>query len=242
MAPSDGYGGERRAWHRLKQADQTALRECGYERTWLPGEILALQGSPPSGMYIILSGWVKITARNYRGDDAPLAARGPGEIVGELSPISQLARSATITALDTVRTLVIPRDRLLALLERRPGIAQELLRTTGIRLQQSDRLRLESGGPDFAQRLAAVLLELAVQYSPDWTKAEKVDLNVTHEDLAGYARVSRRTLLRGLEELRRLKVIKTARHRVTITEPDILRELAAGNPPPDPNPFQNPSQ
>jgi CRP/FNR family transcriptional regulator, cyclic AMP receptor protein len=224
---------ERRAWHRLTPADRAALTECGYERTWLPGEILALQGSPPSGMYVILGGWVKITARNYRGDDAPLAARGPGEIVGELSPISQLARSATITALDTVRTLVVPRERLLRLLHTNPGIAQELLRTTGIRLQQSDRLRLESGGPDFAQRLAAVLLELAVQYSPDWTKAEKVDLYVTHEDLAGYARVSRRTILRGLDELRRLSVIQTARHRLTITEPDILRELAAGNPPPD---------
>lgn len=233
MTPSNGYGGERRAWYRLTPADRAALMECGYERTWLPGEILALQGSPPSGMFVILAGWVKITARNYRGDDTPLAARGPGEIVGELSPISQLARSATITALDDVRTLVVPRDRLLTLLTTHPRIAQELLRTTGIRLQQSDRLRLESGGPDFAQRLAAVLLELAVQYSPDWTNAEKATLNVTHDDLAGYARVSRRTLLRGLDELKRLKVIETARHRVTITEPDILRELAAGNPPPD---------
>lgn len=230
MTPPNPYGGERRAWYRLPEPDRAALRDCGYERTWLAGEILALEGSPPSGMFIILSGWVKITARNYRGDDAPLAARGPGEIVGEMSPISQLARSATITALNKVHTLVIPRDRVLNLLATHPKIAQELLRTTGIRLQQSDRLRLESGGPDFIQRLAAVLLELAVQYSPDWTNAEKVDLNVTHDDLAGYARVSRRTLLRGLEELRRLKVVRTARHRVTILEPDLLRELAAGNP------------
>jgi CRP/FNR family cyclic AMP-dependent transcriptional regulator len=223
--------GEPRAWHRLTPEDRAALTECGYERTWHRGEILALEGGPPASMFVILAGWVKITARNYRGEDAPLAARGPAEIVGELSPISQLTRSATITALDTVLTLVVPRDRLLALLARRPGIARELLRTTGIRLHQSDRLRLESGGPDFAPRLAAVLLELAVQYYPDWTSAEKVDLNVTQEELASFARVSLSTLRRGLDELKRLSVIEVGRHRVTIIQPRILRELAAGNLP-----------
>lgn len=223
--------GEPRAWHRLTSADRAALIDSGYQRTWHPGEILALEGSPAGSMYVILSGWVKITARNYRGEDAPLAARGPAEIVGELSPISHLARSATITALSTVQTLVVPGERLLVLLARRPGIAQELLRTTGIRLQQSDRLRLESGGPDFAPRLAAVLLELAVQYHPDWTSADKVDLNVTQDDLASYARVSRSTLRRGLDELKRLSVVEAGWHRVTIIQPAILRELAAGNLP-----------
>lgn len=223
--------GEPRAWHRLAPADRAALTACGYERNWHPGEILALEGSPPSSMFVILAGWVKITARNYRGEDAPLAARGPAEIVGELSAISQLARSATITALDTVRTLVVPREQLLAVMRSHPGIAQELLRTAGIRLQQSDRLRLESGGPDFASRLAAVLLELAVQYYPNWTTAAKVDLNVTQDDLASYARVSRSTLRRGLDELKRLRVVETHRHQVSIIRPEILRKLAAGNPP-----------
>lgn len=237
MSASEAAG-ERRAWLRLTAEDQAALRASGYERTWQPGEILALEGSPPSSMYVILAGWVKITGRDYRGEDTPLAARGPSEIVGELSPLSHLSRTATITALSVVRTLVVPRDRLIALVDRRPAIERELLRTTAIRLHQSDRLRLQSGGPYFTQRLAAVLLELAVQYHPDWTSAEKVTLNVTQEDLAKYARVSLRTLLRGMQDLRALAVVQTRRHRVTILNPAILRELAAGNHPA----FQNPPQ
>lgn len=233
MPPSDATDGERRAWLRLTPDDRAALTAAGYERTWQPGEILALEGSPPSSMYVILAGWVKITGRDYRGEDAPLAARGPSEIVGELSPLSHLTRTATITALSAVRTLVVPRDRLIAVVDRRPGIQRELLRTLAIRLQQSDRMRLESGGPYFTQRLAAVLLELAVQYYPNWTSAEKVDLNVTQEDLAKYARVSPRTLVRGMQELRRHEIVETRRHQVTILKPAILRELAAGNPLPE---------
>ncbi len=231
--PASDAADELRAWLRLTPDDRAALTACGYERTWHPGEILALEGSPPSSMFVILAGWVKITGRDYRGEDTPLAARGPAEIVGELSPISQMSRTATITALSAVRTLVVPRDRLLTLLASRPQIARELLRTIGIRLHQSDRLRLESGGTYFTQRLAAVLLELAVQYYPDWTSAEKVNLNVTQEDLAKYARVSLRTLLRGMQDLRGLKVVATRRHQVTILKPAILRDLAAGNSPPE---------
>ncbi|EMD26399.1 transcriptional regulator, Crp/Fnr family [Amycolatopsis azurea DSM 43854] len=202
-------------------------------KVWRPGQILALQGSPPTSMFVVLHGWVKISATNYRGEDAPLAARGPAEIVGELAPISGLPRSATMSAIDEVHTLVVPKDKFLGVLRDRPRIAEEIFRNAAIRLQQSDRLRLESGGPDFPQRLAAVLVELALQHAVDWTNEEQVVLRFNQGELAGFARVSRSTLIRGLEELRRLGVVHTARQRVTITHPRALRELAAGRPPPD---------
>jgi CRP/FNR family cyclic AMP-dependent transcriptional regulator len=227
----DVSSGERRAWHRLTEAERAALTASGLVRVWQPGELLVLQGSPPTSMFVILSGWVKITASNYRGDNAPLAARGPAEIVGELGPISGLPRIATMQAIDEVRALVIPRERLMAVLRQWPRINEELLRSAAIRQQQSDRLRLESGGNDFPQRLAAVLLELALQYDPAWEAASEVVLNETQEDLASYARVSRSTLIRGLDELRKRDIVRTGRHRVTITRPDMLRDLAAGRLP-----------
>jgi CRP-like cAMP-binding protein len=232
MGPSETGNGERRAWHRLTVAEQNALTVSASQRTWQPREFLAMQGSPPSSMFVIIRGWVKITATNYRGDNAPLAARGPGEIVGELAPISGLPRVATIQAMDEVCAWVITADRLLGVLGRNPRIAMELLRSVAFRLQQSDRLRLESGGTEFPQRLAAVLLELALQYDPDWAAASEVVLHETQEDLASFARVSRSTLIRGLDELKRIGVVKTARHRVTIVRPDVLRDLAAGRPAP----------
>jgi CRP/FNR family transcriptional regulator, cyclic AMP receptor protein len=231
MGSAENGSDERRAWYRLTAAEQAALLACGIQRTWGPGEILALQGSPPSSMFVIFQGFVKITAANYRGDNAPLAARGPAEIVGEMAPISGVPRIATIQAIDEVRALVVPRDRLLALLEQMPRISAELFRSAVFRLQQSDRLRLESGGSLIPQRLAAVLLELALQYDPDWEVADEIQLPETQEDLASFARVSRSTLIRGLDELKKLGVLETARHRVTIIRPDMLRDLAAGNPP-----------
>ncbi|MGC7098416.1 Crp/Fnr family transcriptional regulator [Amycolatopsis lurida] len=222
---------ERRAWLRLTPDEQAALTAVGHLKVWQRGQVLALQGGPPSSVFVVLRGWVKISATNYRGDDAPLAARGPAEIIGELGPISGLARTATISAIDEVQTLVVAREKFAVVLRARPRIAEEILRMAAIRLQQSDRLRLESGGPDLPQRLAAVLLELALQH--DLGQAdEQVELRFNQGELAGFARVSRSTLIRGLDELRKLGVVRTARQRITITRPLALRELAAGRPPP----------
>ena len=70
-------------------------------QTWSALVRGAMQGSPPSSMFVIFEGWVKITATNYRGDNAPLAARGQGEIVGELS-LALVLRLAVESARDLV--------------------------------------------------------------------------------------------------------------------------------------------
>jgi CRP/FNR family transcriptional regulator, cyclic AMP receptor protein len=221
-----------RTWNRFTQAEQAALTEAGFERTWRPGEIIAMQGGPPGSMYVIHRGRVKITATNYRGENATLATRGPAETVGELGATSGLPRTATIQAIDEVHALVIPRDKLRAVLRKWPHIFEELFRTVALRQQQSDRLRLEAGGPDFVHRLAAILLELAAETSADLTNSTRVELRLSQDELASLARVSRSTLIRGLDELRRHAAIQTARQRITLTRPDILRDLAAGGPPP----------
>lgn len=226
-------GSASQIWYRLTKTEQDALMAAGYTRVWRAGETIAPQGSPPNSMYVILGGWIKVTATNDRGDQAPLAARGPGEIMSDAA-ITGTPRAAAILAITDVHVLVIPSARAHAVLHRHPHITEELLRTTAIRLQQSDRLRLESGGSEFPQRLAAVLLELALQYLPDATPNSHISLPFNQDELASFARVSRSTLIRGLDELRKHHIIQTARRRTTINNLQALHDLASGRPLPEP--------
>jgi CRP/FNR family transcriptional regulator, cyclic AMP receptor protein len=220
-----------RIWQRLTEAERATLTEAGYIRTWQTGEIIALQGDTAGALSVILDGWVKISVTNHRGDSAPIAIRGPSDIIGELGPMAGIPRTATMQAIQNTRTLTIPLERFRSVLRRFPRINEELLREAGYRLQQSDRLRLESGGPDFSSRLADLLLELCAQCAPDAGDNDHIDLPFGQEELAAFARVSRSTLVRGIDELRSLGIIKTSRRRVTVLRLQRLRDLASGKEP-----------
>jgi CRP-like cAMP-binding protein len=88
-----------------------------------PGQLLALQGDPGSGMFVILDGEVAV---EWRGGFVEL---GPGNFFGELTLLAPGGtRIARVRASSRVRCLAIPRDDALALIESEPTVALVMLR------------------------------------------------------------------------------------------------------------------
>lgn len=94
-----------------------------------PGQILALEGDPGSGMFVILAGRVSIDAR---GGTFEL---GPGDFLGELALLNPEAeRVARVRAVTDVRCIGVPRGEALALIESEPSLALAMLRELARRL------------------------------------------------------------------------------------------------------------
>lgn len=93
------------------------------ELTCKAGQILALQGDPGSGMFLILEGTVAV---EWRGGSAEL---GRGNFVGELTLLAPGgSRNARVRAKTDVRCLGLARDDALALIESEPSVALAMLR------------------------------------------------------------------------------------------------------------------
>ena len=87
------------------------------------GQVLALQGDPGSGMFVILDGTVSV---ELRGAAVEL---GPGDFFGELTLLAPGGtRMARVRASSAVRCLGIPRDDAIALIESEPSIALTMLK------------------------------------------------------------------------------------------------------------------
>jgi CRP-like cAMP-binding protein len=97
------------------------------------GQAIVQQGQVGNGLYIVVSGEVRIVA----GSDE-LARLGPGEFFGELSVIDQQPRSASALADGPTACLALASWDLVALLEQDPGLAMNLLRELAVRLRQAD--------------------------------------------------------------------------------------------------------
>lgn len=109
------------------------LADASTEVAFGAGQVILQQGQVGNGLYLVMSGEVRILA----GDDE-LARLGPGETMGELSVIDQQPRVASaVASIDTVCLALASWD-LIALVERDPSLALNLLRELAGRLRRAD--------------------------------------------------------------------------------------------------------
>jgi CRP-like cAMP-binding protein len=91
------------------------------------------QGQVGNGLYIIISGGARIVA----GVDE-LARFGPGDFFGELSVIDQQPRAASAFAAGDTVCLALASWDLMAVLEREPRLALNMLKELAGRLRRAD--------------------------------------------------------------------------------------------------------
>jgi CRP/FNR family transcriptional regulator len=93
------------------------------EMTCQAGQIVALEGDPGSGMFVILDGTARV---EWRGGSVEL---GPGTFFGELTLLAPGGtRIARVRAATEMRCLAIARDDAIALIESEPTVALAMLR------------------------------------------------------------------------------------------------------------------
>jgi signal transduction histidine kinase len=127
----------------LASIDREVLTPLISEEQYAPGEVIFKEGAAGDAMYLLRSGRTAVV----RGDfEQPLILgyRGPGEIIGEMALLEQRPRSASIIAVDDVRTLKIKREHFQELLNYNPEISLSVMATLSSRLRAADTARDEN--------------------------------------------------------------------------------------------------
>lgn len=99
------------------------LASASGELTCNAGQIVALEGDPGSGMFVILDGTASV---EWRGGSVNLEA---GTFFGELTLLAPGGRrNARVRAATEMRCVAIPRDAALGVIESEPSVALAMLR------------------------------------------------------------------------------------------------------------------
>ena len=96
--------------------------------TWEKDDVLARKGEPGDSLYVIYSGWVKVTTTDAKGDEVVLNHCGPGEVIGEVALIDGGVHPASAIALLPVRALELKREVFLELANRQPMLSLGMMR------------------------------------------------------------------------------------------------------------------
>src|SRR4030081_1209035 len=112
------------------------MRRFGELRSYKNGETLF-----ETGMFIILSGHVAITQRDGLGHVTPVIDQGPGQFLAEIGQLSGRVALVDGHAEGDVETLLIPPERLRALLVAEADLGERIMRALILR-----RVSLIQGG------------------------------------------------------------------------------------------------
>ena len=183
-------------------------------------------GDAGSALYLVLSGWVKLTRAGPNGRDIVLDLAGPGSLFGELAVLCGLPRAADAVALSTTRVLAIDGRAVIAALRAHQDALLAIVRLLGERLarttaQMEDTLFLPA-----EPRLARALLRLAALDPRPAKNGLVIDLGLSQSDLGELTGLARESINKLLATWRDQRWISLADRTLTLIDLPALRSLA----------------
>src|SRR6201996_7929662 len=125
----------------LTSQEIARMRRFGEIANYKDGEKLYETGKPGYGLFVILSGHVAITQRDGLGHVTPIIDQGPGQFLAEIGQLSGRVALVDGEAEGDVETLLIPPERLRALVISEADLGERIMRAMILR-----RVNLIQGG------------------------------------------------------------------------------------------------
>jgi CRP/FNR family cyclic AMP-dependent transcriptional regulator len=148
---------------------------------------------PGEAVYIILHGTVKIHVEQGDGRDVILSILGAGDLLGEMSLIDSVGRSASALTLESSLMLWMDKQAFNHLLDEFPPVARNLVRILSARVRLSDQLIQALATLDVYGRVARQLLAFAERYGRPTADGEtRIPIALTQGDIADLVGASRK--------------------------------------------------
>jgi CRP/FNR family transcriptional regulator len=207
----------------LAASDLELVAEVCHPRRFGAGEVIFHEGDESNTCYVVRSGHARAVREHADGRQIALATFGPGDMFGELAMFDDERRSATVEAIDALDVLAILGPDMRRLMLRRPQLAVALAASLARRLRTTNERLASQSFQTVQSRVASVIARLVDQARAEGAEDGDVQITATQADVAMLAGSSRESASRFLATLERAGVISQGRGRLTVHDPQALR-------------------
>lgn len=216
--------GEAPLFNGLPREQLDKLAEIAFEKKYRKGQTLFAEGSKAVGLFLIISGKVKVYKLSLEGKEQILHIFARGELFGEVPLFAGGNYPAHAEALEASRILFFPREAFFELLKSEASLALNMLGILSQRLRRFTHLIEDLSLKEVPGRLAAYLLYLGNR-SRD---VDTFELDITKAQLASFLGTIPETLSRILSRMSQQQYIRVKGRRITLLDYQALENLAAG--------------
>lgn len=185
----------------LTEKELEALAARTVRRQFQRGELLFSEGDPCSGLFLVASGKIRIFKVSPSGREQLLAIEGPGSSFAELPVFDGGNYPATASASEDAEVLFVSRKDFQNFCREHPEVALKLIAVVGSRLRRLVGIIEELSFTTVRQRLIALILRLAQASGSPSKEGIRVELTMSHQDLAAELGTVRELISRNLSRL-----------------------------------------
>ncbi len=208
----------------ISSSDCASVVSSGRERVFARRQTIFLKGEPADRVFLLVSGFAKVTQFGANGGEVILRLSSPGELLGVLGPYAEGRHQSTARALKAATTLVWDSRIFEALSDRFPFLRRNLSRILSDRLQQMEERYREISTEKVASRLRSQLIRLHSQIGQPQT--DGVEVTLSQHELAQLTGTTLFTVSRQLSQWEQLGIVRTRREAVLICDLPALMEFS----------------
>lgn len=181
------------------------------------GSVIIQPGEAASVLYLLKHGRVRLYKLSADGRELTLAVLGGGNVFGSTESMALGSDDMYAVAMDDILLCAMRATDLEALLRTRPEVGLRLIRVLSERVRDLERLVQSLAHQDVQQRLLHLLLHLADHFGVEGRDGlTRLDLPLTHEEIATMIGSARETVSATLSRLARDGVVRTGRREVAV--------------------------
>ncbi|MDQ7822347.1 MAG: Crp/Fnr family transcriptional regulator [Candidatus Eremiobacteraeota bacterium] len=171
------------------------------------------KGDENAGLYLLLSGMVKVVEYTKDGKEFILNIMVPSDSMGEMSLIDKKPHSADLVSMEECEFLIIPPAAFHSVTRRHPELIQAFIHNVSERLRALSERASVLKYTDVYGRVCKLLSHLLLRYKlPDRC------VTLTHEEIGNLIGATRANVTRALNEMQNKGLIRVERNRIFILD------------------------
>jgi len=187
--------------------------------------VIFFQAEKGDHFYIVKSGSVKIYRLTEDGREIILDVFATGDFFGEMALLDKDIRSATVQTREPTTLLVMRRTDFQEMIQRQPEIALNIISILSQRLRRANTTIENFAFGDARLRVIHAITKLGQSYGKSTKKGLRLDLRVTHQELASLVGTSRETVTRTLLEMQNEGLVSLEQRHLVIHNLEALEKI-----------------
>lgn len=180
-------------------------------------------------IYFLKRGMARLYKIDPSGKEITFALLGMGESFGSLSPGAREEGGEEFAqALEPTLVCFIPKNRLLAMIEKNPYLNLKVSKLLGLRLIEVQILLEDLAFKSVLQRVASLLLRLYKKFGKEAHSKKMIALSLSHYDLSTMIGATREATTVALDRLKNMDLIEIRRKKISLQDMDGLERIKEG--------------